>query len=130
MNGWLPRTAPGGLKPERSEARKQAGASGDFLALHRGQPPDSELLDGKTRQHGAVDHGGPQSPLVDAALARQISHESAGKSVSCSGRINHLLERKGRNRKYEFLVHHDRAMLAALDDQRARTHLEDAFRGL
>ena len=99
----------------------------DFAALERGEALHAEFFHREASQHGTVNHRVAQCALVHFPRARQIAHETAGETVACAGGILHFFQRKCRHRKQEFLVHHDGAVLAALDHQGFRAHFEDFF---
>src|SRR5438876_9589176 len=86
----------------------------DFLPGERGQPLDRELLDHERAHHAAIDHRGPEDRFRDAAMARQITHESTGKSIARAGWIDHFLERPRRHREKRILAELQNTILAAL----------------
>src|SRR4051812_25454270 len=82
---------------DRSHAPEIGEAVVDLLAREPLYALDPELLDVERRQHRAVGHRAPQRGVVDVAVLRgQVAEEAAGERVAGAGRVDHRLERVGR----------------------------------
>jgi hypothetical protein len=95
--------------------------------VERAQAVVREALDAEARHHRPEDHRGAQAaPARLDARARQVAHEPAREAVARAGRIDDLLERQRRRREdLAVRVEQQRPVLAALDDEVARTHRLD-----
>src|SRR6266404_8118945 len=70
------------LQFELRQFRKVACSGVYLIALQVTQPVQSEFLDGKASQHGAVHHGAAQRSVTLITTSRQVAHKSARKAVT------------------------------------------------
>src|SRR5262249_56054985 len=68
----------------------------DILERHAGQSLYTKILDGKRRDHGSVHNGPTDAFLTVIVRASQLTHESAGKGISGTCRIEDFFKRIGR----------------------------------
>ena len=59
------------------------------------------------------------------ALLGQVADEAAGEAIARAGGIEDFLQQIARNDEMPVAMEQDGAVLAALDDQRLRPHLQD-----
>src|ERR1017187_4912183 len=103
----------------------------DLLARQRAETVDSKLLATETAHDRSVDHGAPQLRKIDLravqrnAAARQIAHETASETVARAGGVEHAFQQISRRHEVALPAEDHGAVLAALDHQRAGTHLLD-----
>src|SRR2546425_7772452 len=108
----------------------------DFFAGQRAEAIHSEAFATEAAHHAAVDHCVAQLGEIDIALfkrdaaPRQIADESAREAITSAGRVEHLAQQIARCHEVTAAPEENGAKLAALDDQRVRTHVEDDLRGL
>ena len=105
-----------------------------FIASERAETIHAELLATETAHHGAVDDGAAQLGRIEIAVRGrntptcQIADEASGKAIAGTGGIEHRLERQRRREEDVIGVEVQRAVLAALDDHRPRSHRADRAR--
>src|ERR1700675_260035 len=109
---------------KRREVREAADAGIDFAAREVREALDAEFFHRKAAENGTIHHRAAQRLRVHMPGARKIAHESPREGIARARGVVDFLERKCGNGKKELVVHHEGAVLAALDDQRARAHLE------
>src|SRR5205823_358724 len=97
----------------------------DLAGVQPGQAIEREVLDGERRHHRAVHHRPPHRRRVGAVAERQIAHEAAGERVTGPGRVEHRLQRVGRDDEEGAVIQQERAVLATLDHDRARAERGD-----
>src|SRR5712664_929449 len=113
------------LQFELRQFRKVACSGVYLTAFQMSQPIQPKLLDGEAAHHGAVYHRAAQRGVTLIAASSQIAHESARKAVTRARGIVRFLQRERRHAEYAALVHHHRAILAALYHQCCRPHFEN-----
>src|ERR1700722_20084585 len=63
------------------------------------------------------------------ALLSQVADESSGKTIAGSGGVENVVEKIAGDDEERIAAEQHRAVFAALDDQRVRTHIENALGG-
>src|SRR5688572_20703726 len=85
------------------------------------QPPHSfgaKLFDVERRHHRTKDHRTTHRIFVQLFLARQVTHETAGKRITRSSRIENRFKWISGDGEIAVVGKQRRAVLAAFDDQR------------
>src|SRR5215831_1592962 len=93
----------------------------DFIMSQPAHSFSPKLLDVERGHHRSKNHRAPQRPLVQLFLAREITHQAAGESVACAGRIKNRLQRVSGNREVLVFGKHGGTIFSAFYDQRLRS---------
>src|SRR5262245_28383909 len=113
----------------------------DFGTSQGTEPFHSKLLAAEAAHHRAVDHGAVEVAVVGRRIAQvdiatsEVAHETAGKAVACTGRIEDLVEQvAGRGEPADLAIavfeEQQRAVLTTLNNDRLGPHAHDLRRGL
>src|SRR5450759_2113034 len=103
----------------------------DLFTGQRAETVHPELFAAETAHHGTVDHGAAQFGKVEIAVGRrdapagQIADEAAGEAIARARRVENVFQQIARDHEVLALAEQNRAVLAALDHQRVRTHAHD-----
>src|ERR1035437_5491045 len=104
------------------------------LDLFTGQAAETvhpELFAAEAAHHGAVEHGAAQFGKVESAArgrdapAGQIADEAAGEAIARARRVEDVFQQIARDHEVLAAAEQDGAVLAALNDQRVRTHVHN-----
>src|SRR5580700_10273015 len=119
---------------ERSAVLEFPKARLNLVAGQRAEAVHAEVLATEAAHHRAVNHGAAQLRHVRLAVRRlnplpsQIAHEAAREGIARARRVENILQQVAWRDEMLAPVEKDCAILAALDDQRARAHALDPGR--
>src|SRR5581483_8478836 len=116
---------------ERGAGFKLSIPAFDLLARERAETVDSEFLAAEAAHHRAVDDGALQ--LVEGKIAvrrgdaasGEVADEAARETVAGACGVEHVLQEVAGGHEVAAAAEQDRAVLAALDDERVRPHFEN-----
>src|SRR5689334_14136385 len=103
----------------------------DFFACEGAEAVHAEALATEAAHDAAVNDGVAQLDEIDLPLlwrdaaAGQVTDEAAGETIARSGGVEDLAEQVARRHEVPATLEEDGAELAALDDERAGSHVED-----
>src|SRR5690349_5827839 len=103
----------------------------DLVAGQRPEPVHAELFAAEAAHDRSVDDGALQFGKIQISVAgrnapaREVADEAAGEGIARAGRVEDVLEQVARRDEVAAAAEQDGAILAPLDDQGVRPHLQD-----